>query len=367
MQIKTQADASVLLAKEWFEWVATTPLEAGTTLEFRIANDVRFKNSKSFSSVKVKGAAYIRDYRDELVKVGNVDYESDTVTYGNAVTAWMQRVSGKASGPIPLENGGYTIAAAPGQRETTWVAPPSNEPYTLASGDSNPIHVSPVFSDFANLPTTICHGMRQSAVVNAVVASVAAEGHRERCLSWEAAFQGMVSPGDTLTISLRHTAMRGGHKIIKAEAKNQNGDKVLEGTATVQQPPTFYCFTGQGSQEPNMGMDLYNSSEHAKALWDEADAHLQKQLGLSILEIVRENPKSKTVYFGGVKGHQIRQRYQEFFYESVDEAGNSVTLPLFPEITPTSQSFTFFHPVSEKVASSSEWASVESSGRRSSR
>ncbi|CAO1632127.1 unnamed protein product [Parajaminaea phylloscopi] len=346
VQIKTQADASVLLAKEWFEWVATNPLEAGTTLEFRIENDVRFKDSKSFSSVTVKGAAYIRDYRDELVKVGNVDYESDAVTYGNAVTAWMQRVSGKASGPIPLENGGYTIAAAPGQKESVFVAPPSNEPYTLASGDSNPIHVSPVFADFAGLPTTICHGMRQSAVVNAVVASVAAEGHRERCLSWEAAFLGMVNPGDVLTISLRHVAMRGGHKIIKAEAKNQNGDKVLEGTATVQQPPTFYCFTGQGSQEPNMGMDLYTSSQHAKALWDEADAHLQKQLGLSILEIVRENPKSKTVYFGGVKGHQIRQRYQEFTYESVDEQGNSVTLPLFPEITPTSQSFTFFHPVS---------------------
>lgn len=349
VQIKTQADASVLLAKEWFEWVAPSPLEAGTTLEFRIENDVRFKDSKSFSSVIVKGAAYIRDYRDELVKVGQVDYESDAVTYGNAVTAWMQRVSGKASGPIPLENGGYTLAAAPGQKESTFVAPPSNEPYTLASGDSNPIHVSPVFADFAGLPTTICHGMRQSAVVNAVVASVAAEGHQERCLSWEANFLGMVNPGDVLTISLRHVAMREGHKIIKAEAKNQNGEKVLEGTATVQQSPTFYCFTGQGSQEPNMGMDLYNSSQHAKALWDEADLHLQKQLGLSILEIVRENPKSKTVYFGGVKGHQIRERYQEYTYESVDDQGNSVTLPLFPEITPTSQSFTFFHPVSASV------------------
>jgi len=36
--------------------------------------------------------------------------------------------------------------------------------------------------------------------------------------------------------------------------------KVLEGAAEVAQPTTVYTFTGQGSQEQGMGMDLYNSS-----------------------------------------------------------------------------------------------------------
>jgi acyl transferase domain-containing protein len=46
------------------------------------------------------------------------------------------------------------------------------------------------------------------------------------------------------------------------------GKLSLEGTAEVAQPTTVYAFTGQGSQEQGMGMDLYNPSPAA------ADAHL---------------------------------------------------------------------------------------------
>jgi hypothetical protein len=37
---------------------------------------------------------------------------------------------------------------------------------------------------------------------------------------------------------------------------DQRGEKVLEGTAEVAQPTIVYAFTGQGSQEQGMGMDL---------------------------------------------------------------------------------------------------------------
>jgi acyl transferase domain-containing protein len=68
----------------------------------------------------------------------------------------------------------------------------------------------------------------------------------------------------------------------------------LEGTAEVAQPTTVYAFTGQGSQEQGMGIDLYNSSPAARAVWDSADAHLISAYGFSIVEIVRENTRPST-------------------------------------------------------------------------
>ena len=40
---------------------------------------------------------------------------------------------------------------------TTFNAPLTNKPYLKISGDFNPIHVNPYFSDFASLPATITH------------------------------------------------------------------------------------------------------------------------------------------------------------------------------------------------------------------
>ena len=72
-----------------------------------------------------------------------------------------------------------------------------------------------------------------------------------------------------------------------------------------------YVFTGQGSQEPGMGMDLYNSLPAARAVWERADAHLLAVYGLSIVEIVKDNPKEKTIHFSGIKGQAIRQCYMD--------------------------------------------------------
>jgi fatty acid synthase subunit beta len=44
-----------------------------------------------------------------------------------------------------------------------------------------------------------------------------------------------------------------------------------------------------------MGMDLYNSSPAACTVWEGADAHLLTVYGFSIVEIVKDNPKEKTI------------------------------------------------------------------------
>lgn len=86
IDIKTKADASVLMSKEWFQWTAATPLEPGTTLHFDVQSELRYKDSSSFSAVEVQGEAYIVDYKDDRIPVGAIAYSADSISYGNPVS-----------------------------------------------------------------------------------------------------------------------------------------------------------------------------------------------------------------------------------------------------------------------------------------
>jgi len=117
----------------------------------------------------------------------------------------------------------------------------------------------------------------------------------------------MILPGDELSVNIKHIGMHDGNMLVKVQTSNSQGEKVLEGLAEVAQPATVYVFTGQGSQEPGMGMELYNSSPAARAVWDGADTHLLAVYGFSIIEIVKDNPMQKTIHFGGIKGQAVCQ------------------------------------------------------------
>lgn len=128
--------------------------------------------------------------------------------------------------------------------------------------------------------------------------------------------------------------MSDGNIVVNLETVNALGEKVLEGSAEVSQPITAYVFTRQGSQEPGMGMDLYNTSPAARAVWDGADEHLRAVYGFSILEIVKDNPNDKTVHFGGINGQAIRQRYMD-----IPLIRMAISQPF-----PSSRTSTFVHP-----------------------
>lgn len=85
----------------------------------------------------------------------------------------------------------------------------------------------------------------------------------------------MVLPGDKLESKLTHVGMADGKMIVNVDTFNQEGVKVLHGVAHVKQPSSAYVFTGQGSQEKGMGMDLYETSPVAKEIWDRADLHFK--------------------------------------------------------------------------------------------
>ena len=159
---------------------------------------------------------------------------------------------------------------------------------------------------------------------------------------YDVTFVGMVLPRDELSVKLSHSGMQNGNMVINVETTNQRGEKIIDGTAEVAQPPTV--FTGQGLQEPGMGIDLYSSSPAARAVWDAADKHLLAVYGFSIIDIVKHNPKEKTIHFGSIKGQAIRQRYIDMMYDTLDKDGNVKTLPLFTDINVRTQRYTFSHP-----------------------
>ena len=91
-------------------------------------------------------------------------------------------------------------------------------------------------------------------------------------------------------------------------------------------------------------MDLYHSSPAARAVWEGADTHLLAVYGFSIVEIVKDNLKEKTIHFGGIKGQAIRQRYMDMTYDTMDKDGHVKTLPLFAHIDVRTSNYTFSHP-----------------------
>jgi fatty acid synthase subunit beta len=62
------------------------------------------------------------------------------------------------------------------------------------------------------------------------------------------------------------------------------------------------------------------------------------------VEIVRENPKKKTIHFGGIKGQAIRECYMEMTYDdTMYEDSNIKSLPPFMDIGIHTLQHTFTH------------------------
>ena len=270
-------DIAVLQSKEWFKLEDTDIDLLDQTLVFKLQTLMRFKNKDVYSSVQTIGKVELELPTKEIIEIASVEYEAGA-SYGNPVLDYLQRHGSGLDLPVNFEN----PIPLNGKTPLVLKAPSSNETYARVSGDYNPIHVSRIFSKYANLPGTITHGMYSSAAVRSLVETWAAENNVGRVRSFHASLVGMVLPDDTIQVRLQHVGMISGRKIIKVEASKVEGEdeeKVLLGEAEVEQPVSAYVFTGQGSQEQGMGMELYNSSEVAKEVWDRADKHFLDNYG----------------------------------------------------------------------------------------
>lgn len=340
LHLGSTKDVAVLRSKEWFSLDDPATELLGQTLTFRLQSLVRFKNQTVFSSVTTRGQVLMELSTKEIIQVASVEYEAGT-SHGNPVIDYLQRHGASIEQPVNFEN------AIPlnGKTPLSLRAPASNATYARVSGDYNPIHVSRVFSSYANLPGTITHGMYSSAAVRSLVETWAAENHVGRVRSFHASLVGMVLPNDDIEVKLQHVGMVAGRKIIKVEASNkETEEKVLLGEAEVEQPVSAYVFTGQGSQEQGMGMELYASSPVAKEVWDRADKHFLDNYGFAITNIVKNNPKELTIHFGGPRGKDIRENYMAMTFETVAADGSIRSEKIFKEIDGSTASYTYRSP-----------------------
>ena len=337
--LSAEDDVAVLTSKPWFNLHSTLEELEQATLEFHLQTFARYQNKGVFGSLETTGKVYKRSEAGDLRPVGAVSH-FDGACKVNSVKGYLAR-AGRAFDGLQLPLRGD----APVPNHIVEISiPPSNEAYSRASGDVNPIHTSPMFATLVDLPGTITHGMYCSAAVRGALEQTAAEQQPERIRKYDVSFVGMVLPGDRLEATFTHTAMQDGLKVVKIDVAKQTGEKVLAGSALVAQPATTIVFTGQGSQEKGMGMDLYESSPVARAVWDRADVYFRGQFGLSILDVVRRNPTSVKVHFGGVRGRLLRKNYMGMFYESPGRDGALERRPVFPAVTEATTSFTHASP-----------------------
>jgi fatty acid synthase subunit beta len=278
LHLLSAKDVAILQSKEWFQMGENEVDLLNQTLTFRLHSLMKFKNKTVLREVQTYGEVLLELPSKEIVQIASVDYNAGD-SHGNPVLDYLSRMGKPIDQPVIFEN------AIPlhGKKPLLLKAPASNETYAQVSGDYNPIHVSRVFAEYAGLPGTITHGMYTSAAVRSLVETWAAENQIGRVRGFHASLVGMVLPDNELEVKLSHTGMVSGRKIIKVEVINRDSEeKVLIGEAEVEQPSTAYVFTGQGSQEQGMGMELYATSPVAKEVWDRADKHFMDNYGMSI-------------------------------------------------------------------------------------
>ncbi|KAJ2616190.1 fatty acid synthase alpha subunit Lsd1 [Coemansia sp. RSA 1365] len=340
----TDADVAVLESKQWFMYREDTAhqVESNMQLEFCLDSQYRYINKDMYSSILTTGTVMARTQAGGYSLIANVDFEWGTAD-NNPVTEYLEQHLVDTDTNL-FEDNGYSLTASVNADILQVTAPSTNLEYAKLSGDGNPIHFNPYLADLGEHPGTICHGLWTSASTRAILECIAADGEPERIRAYQVEFVGGVLPNDTIRTNFAHVGMRDGRMLIKGQTSKTDGEPVMILEAEIDQLQTAYVFTGQGSQEVNMGMELYEQSPAAKSIWSRANSHMFATYGIDLLSIVRTNPTERTVYFNGRIGGQVRSNYLRFLISNLAPDADNYSKSaccLLPGLTEQSTSYTF--------------------------
>ncbi|KAJ2804558.1 beta subunit of fatty acid synthetase, partial [Coemansia guatemalensis] len=337
IELQSASDVAVLLSKEWFVCHDDAGLAEGARLEMELESNHRLDASGAYAALHTHGQVYLCGLLHDRRHIADIDYQEGAGAQDDAALAFL-KARAEAAEPAPsVFESAYSLTAP-----LVTSAPASAHAYAQASADHNPHNTNVFAIDLTGLDAPLMHGLWTSAHTRALVEQHAANGDPTRMRRFSVEFAAAVRPGARLTTRLSHVAMRAGRMVVRATTTSDAADEVvLRATAEVAAPRTVYVFTGQGSQEPGMAMELYERSAAARAVCDQVDHHMRERFGFSLLHIIRANPHELTVHFGGKAGAQIRRNYMEFTRRV---PGSKEMVPLFPEITASSRQYTFRSP-----------------------
>ncbi|KAL4876810.1 putative sterigmatocystin biosynthesis fatty acid synthase subunit beta [Aspergillus karnatakaensis] len=309
----------------------------GKILLFQLKTQNIFDSSGTATSLQVTGSVTVLPDTlrtpSAIMTVGRV-YLEDEGRRLNPVMDFLNRYGKprliRQMLPSPGWNGLSTVS---------FLAPSQSMSYAAVSKDSNPIHTCPVFARFAGRDQPVVHGMHLSATVRRIVEWLVGDRQRSRFRRWTVSFDNIVRANDRLKLEVQHRGVEEGRMVVHVKVHNEiTGNQVMHAEALVEQPPTAYVFTGQGTQEKDMGMALHSTNKAAQSVWDRAERHFESRYGFSLLHLVRNNPTSVTVNFGGKRGRQIRSHYLSMM------AGSESDRFMLPGLSSTSRSYTFSYP-----------------------